>query len=226
MPGGGAGPGTVFTEKDAMHISEGVLSPVVIGGGVALTAIGTGIGLRKTDYSRLTTAAVLASVFFVGSLVHVPLGPGSVHLLLNGLLGLFLGWAVFPALLVALLLQAILFSYGGIAVLGVNVFDMAFPALACHYAFRRLLDGTNASFRLIGAFSCGALSVAGAALCTALALGFTDEGFWNAARILFAAHIPIMILEGCVTGVIVAFVAKNRPELLRFDGEPLVGICS
>ncbi len=208
-----------------MHISEGVLSPAVLCGGIALTAIGTGIGLKNTNYARLTATAALSSVFFVGSLVHVPLGPGNVHLVLNGLLGLFLGWAVFPALLVALLLQAILFWYGGIAVLGVNVFDMAFPALLCHYAFRGLLEKSKTS-RMIGAFCCGAFSVAGAALCTALALGFTDEGFWTAAKILFLAHIPVMALEGCVTAMAVAFIAKNSPELLNFDDNPAMGIAS
>lgn len=198
-----------------MHISEGVLSPAVLGAGYVLTAAATCISLRKTDYSRLTTTAVLASVFFVGSLVHVPLGPGSVHLILNGLLGLFLGWAIFPALLVALLLQALLFRFGGIAVLGVNTFDMAFPALVCHYAFRSLLYKTDWR-RTLGAFCCGSLSVAGAALCTALALGFTDEGFWTSAKILFVAHTPIMVLEGIISALAIAFIAKSRPELLRF----------
>ncbi len=208
-----------------MHISEGVLSPAVIGSGIALTALGTAIGLRKADYSRLTTTAILSSVFFVGSLIHVPLGPGSVHLILNGLLGLFLGWGVFPALLIALLLQAILFWFGGIAVLGVNVFDMAFPAVVCHYAFRSLLAKSNA-LRMVGSFCCGAFSVAGAALCTALALGFTDEGFWTSAKILFLAHIPIMALEGVITAVVVALVAKSRPELLCFDQKPVTGVLS
>jgi len=202
-----------------MHISEGVLSPAVIGGGIVLTAIGTGIGLRKADYSRLTTTAVLSSVFFVGSLVHVPLGPGSVHLILNGLIGLFLGWGAFPALLIALLLQAILFWFGGVAVLGVNVFDMAFPAVICHFAFRGLID-KSPTLRWIGSFCCGAFSVAGAALCTALALGFTDEGFLASAKILFLAHIPVMVLEGIITALVVAFVFKSRPELLRFADGP------
>ena len=205
-----------------MHISEGVLSPAVIGGGIVLAAVGTAIGLRKTDYSRLTTTAVLSSVFFVGSLVHVPLGPGNVHLVLNGLLGIFLGWAVFPALLVPLLLQAILFWYGGIAVLGVNVFNMAFPALVCHYAFRNLLVRRK-TLRMSGAFCCGALSVAGASLLTALSLGYTDEGFWTSAKILFLAHIPIMLIEGCITALVVAFIAKNRPALLRYNENPLPG---
>ena len=196
-----------------MHISEGVLSPALLSAGYVLTASATYLGLRKTDYSQLTTTAVLASVFFVGSLVHVPLGPGSVHLILNGLLGLFLGLAVFPALLVALLLQAVLFQFGGIAVLGVNTFTMAFPALVCHYAFRPWVRKTE-KLRIVGAFLCGALSVAGAALCTALALGFTDEGFRVSAEILFAAHAPIMIIEGIVTALAVAFIARSRPELL------------
>jgi cobalt/nickel transport system permease protein len=198
-----------------MHISEGVLSPAVLSAGYALTAVATYIGLRKVDYFHLTTTAVLASVFFVASLIHIPLGPGSVHLILNGLVGLFLGWAVFPALLIALLLQAILFRFGGIAVLGVNTFDMAFPALVCYYAFRSWLCKTN-RLRLAGAFCCGAFSVAGAALCTALALGLTDEGFWTSAKILLLAHTPIMVLEGIIAALAVSFIAKSRPELLRF----------
>lgn len=201
-----------------MHISEGVLSPAVLGGGFALAAAGTWLGLRKADYQQLTTTAVLASVFFVASLVHVPLGPGNVHLVLNGLLGLFLGWTVFPALLVALLLQAILFRYGGIAVLGVNTFIMAFPAVLCHYAFRSLMGrpGRVDAFRTFGAFCCGALSVAGAAVCTALALGFSNEGFWTSAKILLLAHTPVMAVEGLIAALVLSFIARSRPELLYF----------
>ena len=47
-----------------------------------------------------------------------------MHLILNGLLGMLLGWAAFPSIFVALMLQAILFQYGGITVLGVNTFNM------------------------------------------------------------------------------------------------------
>jgi len=198
-----------------MHISEGVLSPAILGCGAALAVAGVALGLRKVDYSHLLTVAVLSSAFFVGSLVHVPLGPGSVHLILNGLLGLFLGWGVFPALFVALLLQAVLFQFGGIAVLGVNVVIMAFPALLCHYAFRPLFSGPESRLAFAG-FCCGAFSVAGAAFITALALSFSNEGFWASAKILFFAHLPIIGIEGVITALAVSFVAKVRPELLAF----------
>ena len=47
-----------------MHISEGVLSPAVLGAGAVLAAAGIVIGLRKLDYDRLMTVAILAAAFF------------------------------------------------------------------------------------------------------------------------------------------------------------------
>ena len=146
-----------------MHISEGVLSPAILGAGYALTALGTLVGLRKADYGRLVTTAVLAAVFFG---------------------------------------------------LGVNVFDMAFPAVLCHYLFRSWLC-RGRTMRLAGSFLCGALSVAGAALFTALALALTDEGFWASAKILLLAHLPVMVLEGIMVALIVSYIAKTRPNLLQ-----------
>ena len=155
-----------------MHISEGVLSPAVLGAGAVLAAAGIVIGLRKLDYDRLMTVAI----------------------------------------------QAILFQYGGITVLGVNTFNMAFPAVVCYYAFRPMLL-KSARQRIVGAFCCGALSVAGAGLLTALSLSFSAEGFLRTAQILFLAHIPVMIVEGVITALAVSFIAKVRPEILQFSKE-------
>ncbi len=199
-----------------MHISEGVLSPMVLGAGYALTAAGLYLGLKKARYEHLAFTAVLSAAFFAASLIHVPLGPGSVHLILNGLLGIFLGLGVFPALFTALLLQALLFRYGGIAVLGVNTFDMAFPAMLCGLAFRSWIV-RGGKWRAAGGFLCGSLSVAGAALCTAFALALSDEGFWVSAKLLFLAHVPVMALEGLIAALALSYVGKTRPELLNLS---------
>lgn len=196
-----------------MHISEGVLSPPILAAGAALAVACTAMGLRRLDGERLMSAAILSAAFFVGSLIHVPIGPGNVHLILNGLLGMILGWAAFPCILTALMLQAVLFQYGGITVLGVNTCAMAFPAVAAWYPFRPLLRrGPGA--RALGAFLGGSLAVAGAGLITALCLAGTDEGFLRSAQLLFAAHIPVMIAEGIITVLTVSFLATARPELL------------
>ena len=196
-----------------MHISEGVLSGPVLAGGWALSAVGVGLGLKRLDYDRLMTVAILSAAFFVGSLIHVPIGPVSAHLILNGLLGAILGPAAFPAIAVALLLQAVLFQYGGLIVLGANVFDMAGPAVACAFAFGPLMRRAGKA-RAVGAFCCGFFAVLLAALLTACALALSGEGFMATAKAIVVAHVPIMLVEGAVTAMAVGFLAKVRPELL------------
>ncbi|MBT8354287.1 MAG: cobalt transporter CbiM, partial [Desulfofustis sp.] len=112
-----------------MHISEGILSAPVLLGGASLTAVGTMIGLKKLDLDRIMEVSMLTATFFVASLIHVPIGPASIHLVLSGLLGIILGWVCFPAIVVGLLMQAVFFQYGGLMVLGVNAVIMAFPAV-------------------------------------------------------------------------------------------------
>lgn len=198
-----------------MHIAEGVLSPAVLGGGAVLALAGTAQGLRRLEYDRLVVVGILSAAFFVASLIHVPVGLASAHLVLNGLVGVLLGWAAFPSILVALLLQALLFQFGGITVLGVNTFTMGFAAVASWYVFRavcRLCPGMGGV--RAGAFMGGALGVALAAVLTALALAFTDEGFWLAAQLLLLAHLPVMLAEGLITMFTVSFIMRVRPELL------------
>ncbi len=198
-----------------MHIAEGVLSPTVLGAGAALTLAGTAIGLRRLDTDKVMGAALLSAAFFVASLIHVPVGFTSAHLIGNGLVGIFLGWASFPAILAALLLQALLFQFGGVTVLGVNTFTMAFGAVLAHYVFRsvvRIFHGKKALYA--AAFLAGVLGVFFAAILTALALSFSAEGFQAAAVALLLAHLPIMIAEGVITMFTVIFIARVRPDML------------
>ena len=196
-----------------MHISEGVLSgPVLISGG-ALAAAGTAVGLKKLDYDRIARAGILSAAFFVASLIHVPIGPANAHLILNGLVGLLLGWAAFPAILVALVLQAVLFQFGGITALGVNTIIMALPAVICYLVFSRFLH-KRPVVALSAAFACGFLSVLFGAVLVGLALIFTEENFFEVSAIVIAAHIPVMIIEGVITAVCVSFLKKVQPEML------------
>jgi cobalt/nickel transport system permease protein len=196
-----------------MHISEGVLSgPVLISGG-ALAAAGTAVGLKKLDYDRIARAGILSAAFFVASLIHVPIGPANAHLILNGLVGLLLGWAAFPAILVALVLQAMLFQFGGITALGVNTIIMALPAVICYLVFSRFLH-KKPVVALSAAFACGFLSVLLGAVILGLALIFTEENFFEVSAIVIAAHIPVMIIEGVLTAVCVSFLKKVQPAML------------
>jgi len=196
-----------------MHISEGVLSGPVLASGAALAVAGTAIGLKKLDYDHIARAGMLSAAFFVASLIHVPIGPSNAHLILNGLVGLLLGWAAFPAILVALALQAAVFQFGGITTLGVNTIIMALPALLCYLVFGRMIH-RGPRIAAVAAFACGFLSVLLSGIVVGLALIFTEENFLEVSGIIIAAHIPVMIIEGIVTAICVAFLRKVRPEML------------
>lgn len=185
---------------------------VLVAGGV-LAFAGTAIGLKKIDYDRIVHVAILASAFFVASLIHVNLGPSSVHLILNGVVGLLLGWAAFPAILVALLLQAVFFQYGGITALGVNTLIMATPAVVCYYLFSPFLNrGKRTVFAV--SFMAGAGSVLLSCLFLGFALYFTEKSFLEVSILIITANLPIMIIEGVVTGFMVTFLQRVYPEIL------------
>jgi cobalt/nickel transport system permease protein len=196
------------------HIPDGVLSAPVLVTGVVVSAGLLTIALRRLDYEALPQAAVLAAAFFVSSLISVPLGPSSVHLLLNGLMGLLLGWTAVPALFVALVLQAAFFGYGGVVVLGVNTLNMALPALLCAALLRPLLAGAGARAVFgIGA-AAGASGVLLTATLVALSLGLSGAPFWPAAKAVVMIYLPLSVVEALVTGTVLGFLRRVTPEML------------
>lgn len=196
-----------------MHISEGVLSPPVLIAGAVLTTAGTAIGLKTLDYDRIMTVSLLTATFFVASLIHVPIGPGNIHLILGGLMGIVLGWSCVPAILVALFLQTLFFNYGGLVVLGANTCIMAIPAIICYYLFRPFIKH-NGNKRKLGSFAAGFTAILVGSLLMALALTSTDKGFIQIAKLVVIAHVPLMIIEGFITMFTVGFLAKVQPEFL------------
>ena len=116
-------------------------------------------------------------------------------------------------ILVALVLQAMLFQFGGITALGVNTVIMALPAVICYLAFSPLLY-KGATLRLLATFACGFLSVFLSAIILGLALLFTEESFLEVSAIVIVAHIPVMIIEGTITTICVTFIRKVQPAML------------
>jgi cobalt/nickel transport system permease protein len=203
-----------------MHIVDGAVSaPLLIGGG-ACALVGTAIGLRQLSAEKLPQAAVISAVFFVASLVHVPIGISSVHLILNGLAGIILGWAAFPALLIALLLQAVFFGFGGITILGVNTLNIALPAIIMYYAMRPLLRrNTPKTIACAGAIA-GAGSIILTSLFVTLTLMLNGEGFVDVAKLVVIAHLPVAAVEAVLSAAALGLLAKVRPEALGITTQP------
>jgi len=200
-----------------MHISEGVLPGWMLISGYITTGIGTFIGLKKLNDKKIVITALLSAAFFVASLIHVPIGPSSVHLILNGLAGLLLGWIVFPVFLIGLFLQAILFQFGGIIVLGVNTFNVSFPALISFYLCKPLLKKGSQLSLIISGILASFISILGAGILVALELVFTNQAFIESAKLVILVHIPVAIIESIITSFVLVYVNKVSPEILEVE---------
>ena len=197
-----------------MHISEGVLSPGALAVGWAVAGAGTFVGLRRIKPEKAARTALLSSAFFLASLVNVQLGPASTHLSLIAPVGLVLGWAAFPAIATALPLQALLFHFGGLLVLGPNAANMAVPAVLVYLLFSGPIRRAGGRAAAGLAFIAGALAVGLGALGVGLFLGLSDGNFLRAAKLLFAAHMPLALIEGIVTAFMVAWLKRTAPDFL------------
>ena len=188
--------------------------PVLLAG-AGVAAAGTAIGLKAVRGEQIPRTALLSSSFFVASLIHIPLGPSSVHLILNGLIGLLLGWAAFPAILLALLLQAILLQFGGFTTLGINTMNMALPGVFCYYLFHKMIIAGKISRVVVCGFLSGFLGVFIAGIFMALSLFFTGEYFAGVAKLVIITHLPVMVIEGVVTTFVVLFLRRVKPQMLE-----------
>jgi cobalt/nickel transport system permease protein len=199
-----------------MHIADGILSAPVMAGTGALAVGGVAVGLRTMDNADIPRVAMVSAVFFVASLVHVPIGPASAHLVLIGLTGLLLGWRAFPAVGAALLLQTVLFGFGGLTSWGANVINMALPAVVCYHLFGRAMTrATSGTLRFLLAAVAGGAGIALSGLMVAGTLFLCGREFLGVAGAVLAGHVPVVIVESVVTASAVAFLYRVQPEILE-----------
>ena len=122
----------------AVHISDGVLTAPWLLAGFALAALLLWLAAWRMRDEEIPRIAILTAAFFVSSMIHIRVGPTSIHLLLTGLVGVLLGRRAALAIAVGLLLQMMLIGHGGWSTLGVNTCVMTLPALLCWLLFQAL----------------------------------------------------------------------------------------
>jgi len=201
------------------HIPDGIASTDMLTLGAVGSAMAIGYGLKKMDVDQIPQTAMLAAVFFISSMITFPVGPSSVHLLFNGLMGLMLGWSAIPAIFIALLLQLLFFGYGGLLVLGLNTFNMAIPAIVVAITLRPLLlqqlakpEGiSNRAASAIGA-TAGAIGIGLTTSLLTLSLAISGEEFIPMVKVILATNVPLLLIESVVTASIVGFLVKASPN--------------
>ena len=161
----------------------------------------------------------MAAFIFAAQMVNFPVAGGtSGHLIGAALAAILLGpWAAIIVMTAVVGLQALLFQDGGLAALGVNVFNMAvlatLVAWALHRGARAL--GLSGAALTVAVFAAAWISVEAAAVATALQLAVSNTSSAGVALpALFGVHALIGIGEALITLGALALIRTARPDLV------------
>lgn len=222
-----------------MHMGDALISPAV--GGVMLVAavgmIAYSAAKSKNimDNKKIPMMGVMAAFVFAAQMINftIPVTGSSGHIGGGILLASMLGGA--PAVLAisaVLLIQALFFADGGLLALGCNIFNMGFWPCFIVYPliFKPLVKKNVTPFRLMWvsvlsvviALQLGAFSV----VLETLASGITALPFTQFVLLMQPIHLAIGFVEGIVTGAVLIFVYKARPEIIdaNLNGKSFQGI--
>ncbi|MEL6582054.1 MAG: cobalt transporter CbiM [Cyanobacteria bacterium J06621_12] len=211
-----------------MHIPDGFLPPQVCLAGYALTGGVAWYSLRQIKRDRYTQAnipkaSLLTAAFFVASLISIPIPPTSVHLIFNGLMGAVLGYYAFPAILIGLFFQAVMFQHGGMSTLGINAIILGAPAIAAYHLFRQREHltgkGRNLTKALSFAAGAGALILSAAMFAILLITYISPDMDVNAERtaimLSLSGYGMQAVVEGLFSVMLISFLEQVKPELLK-----------
>ena len=211
-----------------MHIPDGFLPPNICLAGYALTGGTTWYCLREIKRDNYTQAnipkaSLLTAAFFVASLIHIPIPPTSVHLIFNGLMGAVLGFYAFPAILIGLFFQAVMFQHGGMSTLGVNAIILGTPAIAAHFIFRqrdRLRFKKQLSTKILSFIAgAGALLLSALMFAIVLVTHISPDMDVNAERTAILVSLGSYTIQAAIEGVfcvmLISFLEQVKPELLK-----------
>ena len=214
----------------AMHITEGLLPWKVAGFWfvVALPFVAAGIWQmtkrKKLSPTYMPMVGIFGAAVFVFSCLPIPI-PGvgaTAHPAGTGFSAILLG--PLPSVVVAfvsLLLQGLFLAHGGLTTLGANTFSMgilgSFAGFAAFFVVRKLRFNLFWSGFIAGVFA-DFFTYFGTSI--GLASGLHGSGSFVAeVTTIFSILAPyvmvLMLIEGVITGGILVYIRKNRPDILR-----------
>jgi cobalt/nickel transport system permease protein len=217
------------SDANAMHISEGIL-PFNWAGVwfiVALPFVAFGLyrlkKLSAADLSIKPLVGLMAAVVFVISCMPIPIPTAGTcsHPCGTGISGILLG--PFISVLVAavaLLIQALFLSHGGLSTWGANIVSMGIVGSFVGYLTFRTLRSLKVNMAIAG-FSAGMFADWATYLATSaeLASGIRGDSpflpLFNGILMAFIpTQLPLGILEGAMTAGMVVLLYRKRPDLL------------
>jgi len=213
----------------AMHISEGILPLNWAALWFAIAAPFVVLGLRRlNELSREDLAikplvGLMAAVVFIISCMPIPVPTAGTcsHPCGTGISAILLGPLISVVIAtVALLIQALVMSHGGLSTLGADIISMG--VIGSFVAWSVFRGGRQVGASLaVAAFLAGVAADWATYLATSAELASGIRGsepflplFTKVVLAFVPTQLPLGLLEGAMTAGMVTLLHKNRPDLL------------
>jgi cobalt/nickel transport system permease protein len=224
-----APPGPVPDIVSAMHAADRFLTVPVSLVMWALTAIVLAVAVRRTNRSlderSIPLMGVMAAFIFAAQMFNFQVvGGTSGHLLGGVLAAVLLGpWVGTLVMACVVAVQALVFSDGGIVVMGANIFNMGvvgtLGGYALYQALCSLLGGEGRARVPAAAVAAYVAFLAGALAMTVQLIVSGTSPAEVVLPAMMGVHAVLGIGEALITGATLAFIGSTRRDLLELrDG--------
>jgi cobalt/nickel transport system permease protein len=191
-----------------MHISDGIINTPVCLAAHAVAAVAIYVSGKSASSEEIPRMGMTGAALFVVSLLQFPIAGASIHLGLFGLAGIILGRRSFPVVFTVLLIQSLIFQYGGLLTLGINAINMGSGAFLAWLIWRYL------PISVFGrAFIAGISGILVPGIL--MAIEFRLSGYGSGIYILLLIYLVTALIEGGITFVAVNFFRKVKPDILQ-----------
>jgi len=218
-----------------IHLEDGAFSPfwvlvwsLAAAGVVSLALLSLGRG--KISPRKLAIAAMCTSVGFAVFQVSIPIF-GGIHLNLTPLIGILAGPGLGSLAVLVINIFSAAVGHGGWGMIGANTLVNVAEVLVGYYVYRLMKKNLKAD-RFFSGLAAGVIALSLSALliiAIVVVSGVQDSAATaeeTAGNMLLIgiANIVAGVIEGLITGYVVAFIGRTRPDLLAdAEGAPAKG---
>lgn len=213
-----------------IHLEDGSfsLSWVIIWWIIALALIGVALWSLRSEGSknqkRITIAAFVTAAAFAVFQINIPLF-GGVHMNLTPLIGILVGPVLGTLVILVINILSAAIGHGGWGLVGANVLVNLSEVIVAYLIFRGAksiipdLFSRAGIATFVGLF-CGNLVMVGIILISGIQGVTQSTGqVLTGLSLIIAVNMGVAVIEALLTGLIVRYIGKIRPDLLG-EGKP------
>lgn len=209
-----------------IHLEDGAFTPfwLIVWNLIALAIMGLALlALKKQKASprRLAIASMCAAVGFAVFQIEVPTPFGPAHMNFTPLIGILVGPSLGSVVVLVVNVFSAAIGHGGWGMIGPNSIVNVTEVVLAYYSFKLFRTTMKRTYFWSG-FGSAAIALTISSLLVVLIVGFSEiqgstitrEQTINNMLIIAALNIATGMIEGVVTGYVVGFLGRVRPDLL------------